>query len=391
MTIKTFFLTVLLVIATFTIAQTKQLIIPQNINLPKDTIVSNKLIKSLNGFLSQKENENKTNTFVLNEDLVETSVLLDEMKEIEKSTKYKDDNFYKGYLTNVVQLDGANFLIQFSYIGVTENTPILAASFEILAKQKGDTFYFLSPLKRNTSSWKTKMIGENTFHYKNYLNDDNVKKYEEKVAFFNKKFNISKGKLEWYGCNDITEVLKNIGVVYKLVYNGQKASTFTAKENNTFLMVDGTDNGHFDTFDPHDLFHDKASSVIETDKINRSMVCGTAYIYGGSWGISYPEILKKFKSKMLSDPKVDWLKLYREGYNFGDSEEKHLLVTQLINSLIIQKIEKEKGFSVAIELMSSGNFRRNEENFFKIVEKNTGINKTNFNDSVWKLINESGK
>lgn len=383
------FLNFLILLSSIAFSQTKPLVIPQNVNLPKDTIISNRLIKSLNGFLAQKESPNKENTFVLNEDLLETSILLDEMKEIEKSAKFQDDNFYRGYLTNVVQLDGDNFLIQFSYIGVDNKIPILAASFELLGKNFDNKFYFTSPLKYNTSSWKTKLVGKNEYHFKTTLNEETVIEFEKTGADFNKKFNIQSQRTVWYGCDNLVEILKNIGVQYKLDYNSRDSSTFSARENNALLVLNGTNNPNFDTFDPHDLFHDKASIAIQSDKINRSMVCGTAYIYGGSWGISYSEILNKFKSKMLSDSKADWLNLYREGYNFGDSQEKHLLVTQLINSLIIQKVEKEKGFSAAIELMSSGNFRKNEEKFFTILEKNTGINKLNFNERVWALIKES--
>lgn len=61
--------------------------------------------------------------------------------------------FCKGYLVNVVQIDLSNFIIQLSYLGVNENTPILSGSFEILAKYRDDKFYFLSPLKRNPLSW----------------------------------------------------------------------------------------------------------------------------------------------------------------------------------------------------------------------------------------------
>jgi hypothetical protein len=391
MTIKTFFLTVLLVITTFTIAQTKQLIVPKNINLPKDTIVSNKLIKSLNGFLTQKEYENKTNTFVLNEDLLETSILLDEMKKIEKSAQFQDDNFYKGYLTNVVKLDSVNFLIQFSYIGVTENLPALAASFEILAKQKDDTFYFLSPLKRNTSSWKTKKIGDFTFHYKNTLNEKNTNDYAKNATLFDKKLNAKSGKMEWYGCDDLPDLLQTIGVKYKLDYNGRSSSTFSANENNTLLAVSGSGNYDFNSYDPHDLWHDRLHNVITTKIINKPVDEGCAYLYGGSWGITWSQILKMFKEKVSSNPKSDWLSLYEQFYNFGESKEKHLIVGYVINALLVEKIEKEKGFPAVMELLSCGRYEKTNENYFVVLEKLTGINKLTFNESVWKLINESDK
>jgi hypothetical protein len=370
-------------------AQTRQLTISSNIRLPKDSIVANKLINSLNGFLNQKENENKTNSYVLKEDLLETSVLLDEFKNIEKSGKYKDDNFYKGYINSIVELDNNTFLVQFSHIGVYEKTPIMVASFQLLAKMKNDKFYFSSPLKHNTALWKIKKISDKIFHYKTSLNSKTILDYEKQSNSLDTKFNNPKWKIEWYGFNTVPELLYNMGVIYKIDYNGQKSSTFTARENNTFLILDGTGNPHFDTFDPHDLYHEKANSAIASDKLNPAMVCGSAYLYGGSWGISYKEILKTFKTKLTKDAKTDWLKLYRESYNFGDSEEKHLYVTQLINSLIIQKAEKEKGFKAVLELLGSGNFEENEDNFFKILESNSGINKNNFNEKIGALIKES--
>ena len=381
----------LLFITTLSFAQTNPLIVPSNIVLPKDTLIANHLLKSLNGFLSQKESPNKENVFILKDDLLETSILLDEMKGIEKSVKFKDDNFYKGYLTNVVQIDKSNFIIQFSYIGINENTPVLNASFEILAKYIDDKFYFLSPLQRNTLSWQTKKIGNATFHFKKELNTKVATEYVKDVAFFDKKLNAPQDNIIWYGCNDMPELLKSIGVLYKLEYNGRSVSTFNANENNTTLLVNGTYNTNFNSFDPHDLWHERARNAIPKNTINKPVDEGCAYLYGGSWGISWAQILKTFKEKVASNPKSDWLSLYDGFYNFGESKEKHLIVSYLINALIVEKIEKEKGFPAVIELLSCGKYEKSNDNYFKTLEKLTGINRSNFNESVWALIKKSGK
>lgn len=365
--------------------------IQQNIKLPKDSIVSKNLLNSLNGFLSEKVKPNNENTFVMKEDLLEMSILLDEMKNIEKSGKYKDDKFYKGYLSNVIPIQDNNYLLQISYIGVNENVPYLMAVYEIVAKQKEDKFYFMSPLKRNTSLWKSKKIGDFVFHYKEKINGKTIKKYIAKTQEFDIKLKSAGSKLEWYGCNDMFELLNLIGVTYNLKYNGRTTATLNAFENNTKLIVDGSNNSNFEVFDPHDLFHERAGIVISPLQVNRSMVCGTAYIYGGSWGMSWEDISKRFKETIGLNSNSDWLKLYSEGYNFGESQEKHLLVTQYVNALIVKDIDKKQGVSKAIELLSSGNFKQNPDNFFKILEENTGINKSNFNEKVQKLITEEIK
>ena len=52
-----------------------------------------------------------------------------------------------------------------------------------------------------------------------------------------------------------------------------------------------------------------------------------------------------------------------------------------------QKIEKEKGFDGVWELLDSGPYDKAGEKYFATLEKLTGINKSNFNDKVWELIN----
>lgn len=388
---KQFIIIGLLFITSLSFAQTNSLIIQTNVVLPKDSLVAKQLVKSLNSFLSQKESPNKENTYILKDDLLETSILLDEMKGIEKSGKFKDNNFYKGYLTNVVQIDLSNFIIQLSYLGVNENIPMLCASFELLAKYKDDKFYFLSPLKRNTLSWQTKKIGNSTFLYKKELNTKVATEYVKDIAFFDKKLDAPQGNIVWYGCNDMPEVMQNVGVLYKLEYNGRSVGTINANENNTALLVNGTYNTNFNAFDPHDLWHERARNAIAPNSINKAVDEGCAYLYGGSWGISWLQILKTFKDKVASNPNSDWLSLYDGFYNFGESKEKHLIVSYLINALIVEKIEKEKGFSAVKELLSCGKYEKGNENYFKVLERLTGINKANFNENVWSLIKKSGK
>jgi hypothetical protein len=126
--------------------------------------------------------------------------------------------------------------------------------------------------------------------------------------------------------------------------------------------------------------------------INKPVDEGCAYLYGGSWGISWSQILKTFKEKVSSNPNTDWLVLFDgKQLNFGDSKEKHLMADYVVNALIVEKLEKEKGFPAVKELLSCGKYEKGNENYFKALEKLTGINKSNFNESVWALIKKSGK
>ncbi len=178
-----------------------------------------------------------------------------------------------------------------------------------------------------------------------------------------------------------------IGVEYKSDYNGRETSTFNSKAENRLLIVQGNRDANFDDFDLHDLWHERLKNVVSSKIINKPIDEGCAYLYGGSWGISWNDIFKTFTLKVANDKQKNWLEDYGKFANFGESKEKHLMAEYVINALIAQKIEKEKGVAGVIEFVSCGKYQKDNENYFKALEKLTGITKTNFNESVWAVIN----
>jgi len=378
------FMTTFITSASF--GQTGSLIVPPNTVLPRDTIVKKQLIASISDLLSQTTKPSKENTLVQKSDLLETSALLDEMKDLGKSDKFKDDNFYKPYLTNATQLNDTTFIIQLSYIGVNESSPFLRASFTLLAQKRGAQFYFNSPLKQNTASWKLQKFGNTNVYYKNAFNSSNAKAFFKMIAEYDKKLNAPNMPTDFYCADNFHEVLQLLGIDYKSDYNGHAHNAETVKENDYYLNVDGNLTSSFAKFDPHDLWHERLHNVLSTDIINRPVDEGTAYLYGGSWGISWKDILEKFKTYAIANPNADWLSLYNESRNFDEKGKFPLNVDFVINALVVQKIEKEKGFPSVIELLSCGKKEKGNDNYFKALEKITGISKTNFNTNVWTLI-----
>ncbi|MGZ3752566.1 MAG: hypothetical protein ACXVB0_05755 [Mucilaginibacter sp.] len=366
----------------FTCAQS--VIIRSGIRLPEDTAVRKQLVSSLNGFLAQKEKPNKENTFVLKEALSETSNLLDEMKGMEQNVALKDKNFYKCYLTNVVKLDGDHFLVQISYIGMTETTPVLRSSIKLIAKKQGDQFYFYSPLKQNTISWKTKEYNNLTCYYKDVLNATDALAYQKKVELYDAKLKMPRMPIQFYFCDNLTDALELVGVEYEMDYNGVKYNSLSSNENNVNQVVNG---GYTEKirFDAHDLWHERLRLAMSRDIINRPVDEGCAYLYGGSWGYSWQEVITKFKKYAADNPGADWLSLYIESKNFEDGD-KPLKVPYALDALIVQKIEREKGFAAVMELLRCGKREEGDDNYFKVLEKITGISKANFNASMRELV-----
>ncbi|PIE88552.1 MAG: hypothetical protein CSA04_01330 [Bacteroidetes bacterium] len=192
----------------------------------------------------------------------------------------------------------------------------------------------------------------------------------------------------YYGrsCNTMSDLLHLMGMPYNKVYNGKNWIMINFDSDNqkfnfyTRRFFDGRE------VDPHDKFHVRAYTVIPKEKRNRFMICGCAYLYGGSWLICWEDIQKRFKETVDYKKEQDWLKLYFDRYNFGVSKARHLLVTQFINALIIEKVEEEQGFPAVKKLLASGNMYKERDAFFQILEEVTGINEKNFNEEVGRLI-----
>ena len=381
------FATLTLLLATFCVkAQNNPMRINPGIIMPKDSIESKLLILTLNDFLAAAQKPNEENKLVLKTEKLESFILLDEINGIEKSGKLKDEYFHKPYLTNIVPLKNNKYLITVSYIGVNEGTAILRASFEFIGHKTGNSFTFSSPLLRNTQNWKIEKAGNNIFHYQNTINKEKVKEFNKLSTLFDAKLKVTNKVTDYY-CNDnIIGLQKLLGVDYKSDYNGTaetvSSSTLCARK----IVVLGNNNATFNEFDPHDLFHDRLSLVISRSKVNKAVDEGCAYLYGGSWGLSWKEIFKAFKEQIASNTNTNWKEIKETRVSFKTGNYPNS-ADYIVNALLVKKIEKEKGFAGVWELLNVGPFEKGNEKYYETLEKLIGIAKANYNDKIWELVN----
>ena len=377
-----------LLISFFGFSQTTPIIVHGYIYLPKDSVESKLLLANLNSMLEAAQDKNENNQWVLPSQKVETFILLDEIKSMEKSPGLKNDHFFKPYLNNVIRLSPKQFLIQFSYIGVLDSVSHLKASFEVIAHKYGDRFLFSSPLIKNTTHWKTKEYGQFVFHYKDSLNEDNVSEFVEKAQLFDQKLNSNAGVTEIYCCENRTALLKLFGVNYMMGVNGLVGGVYSSRADGKGLQVSG-EGEHFSRVDVHDLWHDRLGMVKSRREVNKPVDEGIAYLYGGSWGMTWEEILTRFKREVASKQETNWHDIKENPLNFGVSQAEHLMADYVINALLVQKIEKEKGFKGVWQFLDCGPAEKGNENYYRILEALTGISKANYNKEIWELVKRS--
>jgi hypothetical protein len=383
-------LKVLLTILSFLVffaafGQTKKLIVNDNIILPRDTAEAKELIAALDNFLVAAQRPNEQNTLVLPSQKLETFILLDELNGIEKSGRFKDDFFYKPYLTNLVPIENNAYIAKVAHIGVNEKTPILCGDFEFIAHKTGSTFLFSSPLVRNTANWNVKKGANNVFVFQKTIIEKKVSEFNTLADSFDKKLNSKNTVSKFYLCSNFVEAQRLIGVNYKLEYNGYPLNTFSSSLDNTKLIVMGNNSANFDSFDPHDLWHDRLSLVIARSKTNKPVDEGCAYLYGGSWGMAWQEIFSEFKKQIASNKNTDWAAI-KESPVYFTTQGYNNSADNIVNALLVKKIEKEKGFAGVWQLLTCGPQEKGNGNYYKALEKLTGITKLNYNQEVEKLI-----
>lgn len=367
-------------------AQAVSVRINPNIILPSDSTESKTLVSSLNYFLTSAQKPNEENGFVLQSEKIETFILLDEMKSVEKNETLKDDSFYKPYLINVVPIKDSQYLLQVSYIGIHDSVAVLRASFQFMAHKVNKSFLFSSPLVRNTRYWKTEKVGNIIFHYQNTINKSKAKEFDKLVTLYDSKLKSANKTTELYCCDNIMEGQKLFGVDYKSDVNGRSGDDWSFAFGDKEVLVLGDNNADFNNFDAHDLWHDRLSLVVSRKKVNRPVDEGCAYLYGGSWGLAWNEIFEAFKEQIASNKNISWIDIkenpvYFKTKGFNNSAD------YIVNGLLIRKIENEKGFPGVWELLNVGPFEKGNEKYYQVLERLTGINKSNYNDSVWTLIN----
>jgi hypothetical protein len=357
------------------------LAVDSHIRLPKDSLDRVRLLSSLDSLLMALSDTNdNTDKWIMPTEKESTALLLDEMKGM---TTYNDIPM-RTSLISVEPLDSTYYLVRLAYLGTMNASPFLRGLVELIACRDGDCFRFTSPLDRNTRQWERQANGHLSVFYPSNASQTAIEKLTTTLALYDTRLNI-KNPLYVYFCSDCSNMpsmLRLIGIDYQAEANGLDWS-----------MVDFTLQGreyafysNKDELDPHDMFHWRAAKAIPTDKQNHYMICGCAYVYGGSWGISWKQIQEIFKRKMLDGKRHNWLKLYFERYNFGENDEKHLLVTQYINAKIIEKVEKENGFPAVMKLLSSGNMIKDKTHFFSVLNEVAGINEQHFNAKVEGII-----
>jgi hypothetical protein len=363
-------------------AQTRELRVAPGIRLPEDSVTRVLLMESLRGWLSAASGPDSLNRFVSEGDRPAMTLLMARLRALKGDC----------YLGGVTSLDSANWQIRLNYMGVQKDTPLLQACCTLLARREGDRWLLSSPLAENTLNWKQKTIGCCTFHYPATINMQRAVEFERQVASYDRRLEIDKPVIDFYCCTNFMEAAKLVGIDYMASYGGFGYSDLTDNYGLHQVIVCGNEwKDGFCTISMHDQWHEELHRAVSPKVINRPVDEGMAYLYGGSWIVySWKDILNLMKDYRSAHPNANWLALYKDGTNLIPPP-KIIKISYIVNALIVQRLEKEKGFAASLPLLCCGPKQAGDANYFAALEKTTGVSETGFNAYVDDLIRTGSK
>ena len=365
-------------------------LVAPGIPLLADTTLNRQLVGSLRGFLAHLNQPAGPNPYRPAPARPEDELLLDELRALDQSRPPLAATTYTTQLLNVVALDSGRYLAQLGSLGLAEGRPVLRASYDLLARPAGGPtgrFTFGSPLRANSRAWASLRVGRCTFRFPGGPDKAAARAYARRVAAFDQHLGNATEQTEVFCCASLPEALRLAGLPYQADYAGQARGVLSARGPQRLLVLYA--DGPLAAFDPHDLWHQRLRNVVPAAAINKPVDEGCAFRYGGSWGLTWPQILGQFQAWAATQPDADWLHLYQNKVNYAAKPQRPLLVSYTLNALLVEELERTKGFGAVRQLLTCGQYEPGNENYFRALREVAGITPATFNAYMARLVRAS--
>jgi hypothetical protein len=352
------------------VCQNSKLVITPFIKLPHDSLIKERMLKSLNIFLNDKNQNLENSTVIDKKHYQRYKDFFDIFKNAEKSNRYKDTAFFKCHLTNIVLQPDKSYKISLSYLGVSPDKAIInRLNTTFIARQDGNLFKFYCPFEENTRYWKSKKIGNIAFYYEYDFNPAIAKDFEKYNSSLAKKLKTAPLQFKYYKCRDIHEVYQLMGIDYDINQNGNVRSGAFDTQNMFFLS--GTNSDQY----KHDLTHTYMGLLYPDSLRNWTAEEGYNIYTTDYWGESSQQVFQYLSNYAKANPDISLLDVFEKNIIL----KYPIPIRYPIAAVIMRKVDKEFGFDKVLQLILCG---ASDDNFLPKLKEITGISKETFDSAV---------
>lgn len=376
-------------ISIFTFSQSKVLI-NKDLKITEDTLTRKKLVDVISHFILEKNIQNENLANLNPEGKLETLLFLKELRELQNSKVFSTHYTLMYEMTSAEAQNKNNFTLHLNCFFSDGEIKNNVAEIELAVQEINGKYFISSAIKNNLIHWKLKTIENYSFYYKNEFEEKKLKDFIAKNNQLSVNLKEPKIPTKVYCVNDLYDAYELLGINYKRFTSANNffLGVDFVRENSQCAMIVATEKGTTDNFSFGSLWKARITDKYPFKNLYIPVLEGYSYINDGNPFYRWEQILIHFRSSFPVSQKTDWLSLYGSKENFS-LPSTPLYFEDFINALIIKRIEKERGLSGVLELLTCGKFdNENQNNYFKTLEKVSGITKTTFNESIDKLIEQ---
>lgn len=350
-----------------------------NVEVAADGQQAKRIEDSLKGFLTEARNGTYSHQFVDPDHLQRNAFFFDNLKGICTSQNV-NDHFEAPCILKSYSFDSKDYYLTLSISGNRNGSPFVNKIFEIKASPYQGRYRFFCLFDDRTEHLKTCKIRNVTFHYPSEFDQ---KKTESFVAFRDRFCKLTKTEstpLEYFHFRSLEEAL----MAYGFLFDCQKCNDLS----NDLGRCDNLGSRFFTGMDDECNIDDYVNAHLlnrlpKRDEMYRGIREGIAVVYGNTWGgVSVAEMKIRFLEAYENNPKMNFLDEFKKG------RKSHVgphFTFFFVCALFCEKLINEDRFDAAIRLLYSG---QKGERFFENLDKEMGINESNFHETVLRLMNE---
>lgn len=381
---------ILVFIFILTSAQAQEIIIkPAFLQQPMDSITMANFNKQLDAFfLGIKQGKIDEDFLTPNRKELTQSQLRElvnyEVKKDSTTSKIKDKQ-----LINIYPISIDSYFLTIAYLSENvKSNPVLIYSINLIATKTNNKFTFSVPIDFLTRYWKTETIGNITYHFRGKINKERAELFNKTNTIIAEKLNVKPEKFDFYMCDNFQEISTLLGFDYSIQSNGKYRDGYGVDTQTIFSVMNNEDFSH-------DIFHYYSGQI--NKRINRNWITeeGIAYAWGNAYYtdkegemITHNKLAVELKNYLSKNPEANLFSLFSDNTKIFDQIAPEISIRSTISGIIAVEVERKKGSKGILALINAGS-RDRLTSYLKATDELLGINETNFNSKVEKLINDN--
>jgi hypothetical protein len=365
-----------------------QILKPDYINYPMDSVAKIEFDKQLESFFINISNGHIMDTDLSSKNRELTKSQLQELVRYESGKDSATVKLADKQLINIYPISKDKYFISMAYVKVgPESYPVFYYKIDLIAAKENEKLTFSIPLDYLTRYWKSKTIGNTTYHFRDSINVFRAKNFDLKNTEIATKMGLKPEKFDFYMCDNFQEISTLLGFGYSAYSNGKYRDGYGVDANTIFAIENNEDFSH-------DIFHYYSGKVNERGDRNWITEEGIAYLWGNAYYtdksnemVTHERLVKELKIYISQNTGVDLYELFSNNIRIYNEIAPEISIRSVISGIIAKEVESKKGEYGILALINAGSKDR-LVNYMKATDDLIGINTKNFNERIQSLIKE---